>query len=462
MNSIVYTVIISFFCLTRLLTAAQCPTERGPLTVWLADATNCQADEAHCNRFGLDYVCSEEIVNPHPNATCQVGVKALCSFPPIPSSLVETPANTFKQLAYNVWELRYLYYQIGQRERTCRIIPETFRRHPDLDAIIFNEAFMGGCIAGFNLSYSGEKLTFRDILHEYGFKYITATIGNPPTPRKFENGGIFIASKWPILEEDNVIYEATQPLTADDLSQKGASYAKIQKTVGSMSRVYHVLGTHLQATDNIGSDNVRRNQAREMHGLMLSKNIPPHEPVIYGGDLNADRFSDLAADIFEILDASMPVIVGDQNYTKDKTINDIYDGKGSQKWIDYVLYSNAHLQPSKLATVQVVIPKTDDPFGVCLDEVRVWPRPLFADNPRCRKTKNITDLADHFAVMGHFQYEEDVTVDVTPTHPPTPPVVATTIDPAGINVQPGFPIYRCGLMMPRTAMPTRPTALITD
>lgn len=382
----------------------------------------------------MEFVCSEEIINPHPNATCQEGVKALCSYPPIPSPLVETPASTFKTLAYNVWELRYLYYQIGQRERTCRIIPEVLRRHPDLDAIIFNEAFMGGCIGGFNLSYSGEKLTFRNVLKEYGFSYITATIGNSPTLRKFENGGIFIASKWPILEEDNVIYEATQPLTADDLSQEGASYAKILKTVDSVSRVYHVLGTHLQATDNIGSDNVRRNQAREMHELMLSKNIPPHEPVIYGGDLNADRLSELGADIFEILDASMPEIVGEQQYTKDKSINDIYDGGSSQKWIDYVLYSNAHLQPNS-ATTQVVIPKSDQPFGVCLDEFRVWPRPLYSDNSRCRTVKNITDLADHFAAMGSFAYPEDVEIVTTlppskvPTQSPAPP---TTINPEGL------------------------------
>lgn len=371
----------------------------------------------------MEFVCSEPITNPHPNATCQEGVQALCSYPPIPVPLVETPATTFKTLTYNVWELRYLYYQIGQRERTCRIIPEAIRLHPDLDAIIFNEGFMGGCIAGFNLSYQGEKLTFRDILKEYGFAYITATIGNPPTRRKFENGGIFIASKWPILEEDNVIYEATSPLTADDLSQKGASYAKILKTVNSVSRVYHVLGTHLQATSNVGSDNVRRNQASEMHGLMLSKNIPAYEPVIYGGDLNADRNSVLAADIFEILDASMPVIVGDHNYTKDKSINDIYDSGSGKKWIDYVLYSNAHLQPIS-ATTEVVIPKSDTPFAVCLDEVRVWPSPLYGDNPSCRKAKNITDLSDHFASMGSFVYPDDV-ITVPPTNPKSPGTTAT-------------------------------------
>ncbi|PIK48428.1 hypothetical protein BSL78_14676 [Apostichopus japonicus] len=268
---------------SRVTTEApvQCSTDVENInepTVWVDDDPNCRADALHCARFGLNFVCQDEIKNPHPNATCQEGFKALCSYPPIPKPLVTTPVTSFKLLAYNVWELRYLYYQTGQRERTCRILPDLFRQNPDLDVIIFNEAFMGGCLGGFNISISRDFLRFRDILDYYGFTYHTQTIGNPPTVRKFENGGVFISSKWPILEAENVIYEATVPLTSDDLSQKGAAYVKILKSVGVENRVYHVLGTHLQATGRPTANDVRLQQAIEMHDLMLSRNIPMNEP----------------------------------------------------------------------------------------------------------------------------------------------------------------------------------------
>lgn len=273
---------------------------------------------------------------------------------------------------------------------------------------------MGGCLGGFNISISRDFLRFRDILNHYGFTHHTETIGNPPTVRKFENGGVFISSKWPIVEEENVIYKATVPLTSDDLSQKGAAYAKIIKTIGSDSQVYHVLGTHLQATGRPTANEVRLQQAIEMHDLMLSRNIPMNEPVLYGGDLNADRFSQLGADIFDALEAENPTIVGELGYTSDKTINDIFagDGRTSQRWIDYVLYSTEHLQPTNAVT-EVVRPQAQTPFEICLDEFKVALRPVYPENDRCRKSKFITDLADHFAVMSTFDFNGSVSVSPT-------------------------------------------------
>ncbi|KAJ8044998.1 hypothetical protein HOLleu_07913 [Holothuria leucospilota] len=398
-------------------------------TVWVDDDPDCQADAFHCARFGLDFVCQEEIIDPHPNATCQSGFKALCSYPPIPSPLVTTPATSFKALAYNVWELRYLYYQTGQRERTCRILPEVFRQQPELDVIVFNEAFMGGCLGGFNISISRDFLRFRDILDYYGFVYHTETIGNPPTLRKFENGGVFIASKWPIVESDSVIYNATVPLTSDDLSQKGAAYAKILKSVDSVSQTYHILGTHLQATSRPIANEVRLKQAKEMHELMLRKDVPPNEPVLYCGDLNADRFSELGAQIFDALDAVNPTIVGDSNYTVDKTINDIFagDGSTSQRWIDYVLYSTEHLLPVTVTT-QVVRPRSETPFQICLDEFKVGLRPIYPENDRCRKSKFVTDLADHFAVMSSFDFDGSTWQSSTPLQSSTSPTTTKSTE----------------------------------
>lgn len=65
---------------------------------------------------------------------------------------------------------------------------------------------------------------------------------------------------------------------------KGVSYAKIEKTVDGVSRVYHVMGTHLIAADK--RDDTRNKQVKEWRDFVVKKNIPSDEPVLYGGDIN--------------------------------------------------------------------------------------------------------------------------------------------------------------------------------
>ncbi|XP_071504984.1 sphingomyelinase C-like [Diadema antillarum] len=414
---------------------SSCDVDDNTPTVWLGDELDCQGNWTHCGHFGLDFVCE--------NATgsCPNENDVLCASPePVPLS-DPTAATTLKVIAYNVWELRYLYYQTGQRERTCRIPRELFRLHPDVDVIVFNEVFMGGCFSVYNESMEESELTIRDILDQYGFIHYTETVGSPPQPpRKLENGGVFIASRWPILREDSFVYNESVPLTADDISGKGAVYVQIEKSVGGESKTYHVLGTHLQATQRANADAVRVAQATQMYELMRKQNIPAGEPVIYAGDLNARNGTQHGHDVISALHSEVPDIVGERIYTYDGVENTLLNSTG-QSWIDYVLYSTFHLQPV-YATLEVVRPMSSQPFDVCM--LSLSPFPTYPFSERCLLEISTWDLADHYAVLGVFDFEE------VSSSASTPGVTDVTTDAPDFTTDSGFVISSGHLLIALT------------
>ncbi|KAJ8044995.1 hypothetical protein HOLleu_07910 [Holothuria leucospilota] len=389
------------------------------LYVWVDDAPDCEADSSYCPHFGLEYVCESKFISFLPNATCKSGTKVRCSFPDQTVPLETTPVDVIKVLAYNVYELRYLYFQSGQRERTCRVVPEVLKMHPDLDVIVFNEVFMGGCFPPDADITEDNKLTIRQILEQYGFPHYTKTVGSwEPTKRQPENGGIFIASKWPIVKNDSMVFE-TLSTQGDSLMRKGVSYARVMKSVEGKSTIYNIFGTHLQAYERTNTSLIRVLQAGEMYDFMKQQDISPNEPVIYAGDLNADSANkpNHSAEVIDALHATLPTITGELEFTYDRVENDVFDGTGSdRKWLDYVLYSYEHQQPNT-ATLEPVRPKSAEPMELCMSAVAITP--CYGDSDRCREFWNVSDLSDHYAVLGTFSfpYAEETSTERQPSTP---------------------------------------------
>ncbi|XP_033103318.1 sphingomyelinase C-like [Anneissia japonica] len=371
-------------------------------SVWVDFECSREASSV-CQQFGLEYICADK-------DPCVENNTVLCASPEALPLTTPNNLNEINVISYNVWELRYLYYQSGQRERTCRIVRELVSQHPEVDVISFNEVFMGGC-------FSNESLTIRDILMQYGYVYYTETVGTPTTILKPENGGVFIASRWPIIRKAQHVFEKAAFSTTDFLSGKGVMYVEIDKNVYGMSRRYHVFGTHMQAQERFNTQTVRLAQAKEMYMFQRRQYIPADEPVIYVGDLNCDWVDtqNHAEDVINALHASEPERKGELNYTYDRALNDVFPGTpvedNTSQWLDYALYSNEHLLPTS-ASVRVLRPKTQ-PFEVC--SISVFPGYHFPDAPRCQRTRVISDLSDHFPVLGNFVFRPNQ--ETTTTHP---------------------------------------------
>ena len=210
-------------------------------------------------------------------------------------------------------------------------------------------------------------------LMQVHYPFHTEVVGDHTT--KALTGGIMMFSKWPIIKQDQIIYQASADI--DSLAAKGVIYAAINK----MGIIYHVFGTHLQAAEVNGGHDARQKQLLELANWIENLNIPPHQAVLIGGDFNIHYLSP----DFIVLQNTLHVKLLDNigyPYSTDSDINTMSKGQHRSR-IDYIFYSNLHLT-AKIAYNKIFILRD-------LENVKMWPS---------------FDLSDHFPVVGFFDFNE--------------------------------------------------------
>jgi len=339
--------------------------------------------------MGLSYVRSDTSGDGFP---CVSGEKVLCEAPTMPLKLATSDRLTkFTVVQYNIMDRPFWVGQEGQRERVCRIpqaLAGGIAAQEAVDVIVFNESFSGIC---------ADKLKLTDLLAYYGWQHHLPTVSAWWKP---SNGGIFIASKWPIVASEDMAYRNCR--LSDCLAAKGVQYARIEKVLGGHAKRYHVFGTHMQAWGGPEVAAVRSEQARELARFVKQQEISPAEPVVLAGDFNTrgpetPQFQALIG----ILGVSMPPLVGERKATMD--VDNTLFGRGPW-WVDYVLPSNFHQQPIK-AELEAIALKTEREFAICVEG---WLRPFYVGpyTSSCRKTMYVRDLSDHYPVIGRFEYAD--------------------------------------------------------
>lgn len=187
------------------------------------------------------------------------------------------------------------------------------------------------------------------------------------------SGGVMIFSKWPIVREEQIVYQACSG--ADALAAKGAVYAAINKN----GKIYHLFGTHLQAGNDDDSIRSRKKQLNELTNFIDRMYIPANEPVLLAGDFNINEFSNEAHDLLSILNVTAPANIG-YRYSVDNLTNSMDVGKERSR-LDYILYRNTNAKP--LTAFNNVYILRD------LDNEAMWPA---------------FDLSDHYPTNGYFAY----------------------------------------------------------
>src|SRR5215211_308908 len=281
-------------------------------------------------------------------------------------------------LAYNIYMLPTTIRKTGQDKR-ADLLPVHIRNY---DVIIFSEAFDDDVRA--------ELL--RHISTEYPFQ--TSILGSDTFPLA-QDGGVIIVSRWPIdpATEDQVVFKDQNliPISgelcrdSDCNADKGVVYAQITKG----DRKFHIFGSHSQAsypgTSGWRYEQIRARQFQIIKAFIDSKNIPPDEAVIIGGDLNVDRTNRVEFENMKrILNAEFPQRQSGHAFTVDPSINEL-SGGDHQEYLDYVLYSRAHLQPLN-ASIEARILRSRFPWKEYFWEDEIW------------------ELSDHFPVSCTLQY----------------------------------------------------------
>lgn len=174
--------------------------------------------------------------------------------------------------------------------------------------------------------------------------------------RAFTNGGVFVASRWPIERAQYLRFlNTTTSLDifstgADRFAAKGVTYARINK----LGRRYHVFNTPMQAGSSESA--VRRAQLQEMRNfadLMLAGQFA-EDGVIFAGDFNIEMETEvsdynimldrLAARFFDQTRPAGPSSsANNPRWTVEPARNAIKTfTNGSNQWLDYLLTSTRH------------------------------------------------------------------------------------------------------------------------
>ena len=294
-------------------------------------------------------------------------------------------ASQLSVLAYNVQLLPTSLQAIGQSVRAAHLAEVV----DGFDVLIFSEAFDDD-VRGFD---EGGDLANLDGTLWGGIRqmypYRTPIVGKDEGLE--QDGGVFIASRWPIEVSHGFVYDESICAASDCLSEKGVMYARILKTVAGESRRYHVFGSHTQA-DYTGDDNSaeRGAQLRQMKAFIDGLGIPSDEPVILGGDLNVIRGTGEYWDMLDTLAAVEPQLYGDID-SYDGVTNYMIDG-GARQTLDYLFCSENHLLPVS-AEVEVLVFKSASADLIRKDPLRWFYTPM-------------ANYSDHYPVYGLFAYPE--------------------------------------------------------
>lgn len=264
--------------------------------------------------------------------------------------------NSLNVLTYNIWGL----LPGIEAKNTYSRFHSIAHMMTGYDAIVFQEAHDLASTAYFQ----------NHIQNEY--PYMTEI---PFALGRILNGGVFIASKWPIEVSDDIVFSAC--IKEDCLASKGAVYAKINK----QGRDYHVFGTHVRAYTTAEDIANRFEHLAELKNFIDSKQISSQEPVVIAGDFNVDKlnFPQEHLDLLSVLNASEPMAAGEYDASYAGPVN-AYADDAYNEYLDYVLISNEHLAPIT-ATNTLLTPRSIDS-----EHWTTW------------------DLSDHYPVAGEFYF----------------------------------------------------------
>ncbi|GMF44681.1 unnamed protein product [Phytophthora fragariaefolia] len=304
---------------------------------------------------------------------------------------------------YNVWMLPRkvsAFTSVSPKKNTrARLIGDLL---PPCDIWVLTECF----------DYRARDILL-DKMSEAGYFFFSPTVGhkrmNKSNMRKLLNGGVLLASKYPILSVRVKLFEGACA-GADKLADKGVLYCKILKD----GLLVHVFSTHLQAWNDPLSRTMRKLQMDMIANFMRAMDIDEvNDVVLFTGDLNVNYWLnktnkeyDEMLGIFGAKDPSVvrPRKLGNASYSDkkesaaeykhlrkysfDPRVNalaaDGLSSDGSLELLDYVLYSSNHRQPKSATS---------------------WVQPLTTTSPWMWRSQPQYNLSDHFPVVSEFTFE---------------------------------------------------------
>lgn len=186
---------------------------------------------------------------------------------------------TMKLLQYNCFWRPWLLH-LGTIEYVRERSNFLSERLDEFDIVCLNESFHFG---------SNVASSFITNMQNKGFKYIATNKPVPILSKFVIDSGVMILSKYPIIETDSISYK--DGCSFDQFAMKGCVFAKIQI---SQKQHINVFATHLQASYEVVTEkdfNIRVNQVKDIHFLMMKHVSNDTAPTFLLGDMNIENDS---------------------------------------------------------------------------------------------------------------------------------------------------------------------------
>ncbi|MBS1828898.1 MAG: endonuclease/exonuclease/phosphatase family protein [Acidobacteria bacterium] len=316
----------------------------------------------------------------------------------------------FSVTSYNIMMLPSIVFPYLQQMSRATMIPDALDRLGILsDVITFQEGFQN----------SSRLALLERLRTQYGYTYFTGVPDHSPEVYdKLDflasiatNGGMFIASRWPIeriafwrfsAKSQDGLLDTTG---ADAAAAKGVTYARILK----FNRRYHVFTTHLQAGPPEDEAAVRQAQLREMKQFadFQLAGASPDDGVIFSGDFNISMEADVGNYYYltdalqaDFIDAPRPIGTSTgavaQRWTVDPNLNDITRKRGGGfEWLDYAFIARRSARPTR-ADYQVYQPENNFPYIMEIKNT--------AELPWSQDPFFTQDVSDHGALHARFTF----------------------------------------------------------
>ncbi len=199
----------------------------------------------------------------------------------------------FTVLSYNIKGLPHITAPSWSQERysiIAKMLAQRVRDKTAPDVVLLQEAF------------SKDTLP---LLNQSGYPYYSQGPSNQGVDsqgrfKKVLNGGLYILSRYPILESGFINFERKICETWDCQANKGVQYIKIK--IPGLQQIITIFNTHMQA--GIEHDLVRTQQLKQTTSQFVLDHWNSHEIFIFGGDFNSSP--DLAS--FAVLEKSIPLL----------------------------------------------------------------------------------------------------------------------------------------------------------
>jgi len=315
----------------------------------------------------------------------------------------------FSVTTYNIMMLPVNAFPYLQQMSRADMIPDALDRLGLLaDVLTFQEGFQNEARA--------RLLSRLNSLYGYSF-YTGVPDHSPQVYDQLEflasfatNGGMFIASRWPIEKIAfhkfmNKSGDGTTDTTGlDAFAAKGVTYARILK----LGRRYHVFTTHLQAGPPWDEAAVRQAQLREMKTFadIQVDGASPDDGVIFTGDFNIDMEFDVGNYYFltdalqcDFINAPRPIGISfgaNRLWTVDPTQNDISNKRGASfEWLDYSFIARRGARVTR-AAYQIHQPENTFPYIMEIKNT--------AELPWSRDPFFTMDVSDHGALFASYVF----------------------------------------------------------